>query len=154
MARSKRKAVSEAPADLAALGQEIRDNPYVKRLIEDADLRDNLRSAYDSARKAYGRMNGKGPAKSIMEDKRVQKELRSAADSLKSASEALRKPAKRKRARGGLRLAAVGIVGAGLAVAVNEGLRKKVLDALFGAEEEFEYTSTTTPTPTPQTTAA
>jgi hypothetical protein len=27
---------------------------------------------------------------------------------------------------------------------VSEGLRKKVLDSLFGAEEEFEYSSTTT----------
>jgi hypothetical protein len=39
----------------------------------------------------------------------------------------------------------VALVGAGAAIALNEGLRKKVLDALFGAEEEFEYTSTTTP---------
>ncbi len=38
------------------------------------------------------------------------------------------------------------LVGAGLALALSEGLRKKVLDALFGAEEEFEYTSTTTST--------
>src|SRR3712207_6960774 len=36
-------------------------------------------------------------------------------------------------------------VAGGLALALSEGLRKKVLDALFGAEEEFEYTSTTTP---------
>ena len=43
----------------------------------------------------------------------------------------------------------LGIVGAGLALALSEGLRKKVLDALFGAEEEFEYTSTTTPVATP-----
>ena len=35
------------------------------------------------------------------------------------------------------------IVSGGIALAVSEGLRKKVLDALFGAEEEFEYTSTT-----------
>jgi hypothetical protein len=39
----------------------------------------------------------------------------------------------------------VGLVGAGLALALSEGLRKKVLDALFGAEEEFEYTGSTTP---------
>jgi hypothetical protein len=39
------------------------------------------------------------------------------------------------------------LVGAGLALALSEGLRKKVLDALFGAEEEFEYTSTTSPAP-------
>ena len=36
-------------------------------------------------------------------------------------------------------------MGAGLALAMSEGLRKKVLDALFGAEEEFEYTASTTP---------
>ena len=36
------------------------------------------------------------------------------------------------------------IVAAGAALALSEGLRKKVLDALFGAEEEFEYSSTTT----------
>jgi hypothetical protein len=34
-----------------------------------------------------------------------------------------------------------------LALAFSEGLRKKALDALFGAEEEFEYTSTTSPAP-------
>jgi hypothetical protein len=31
------------------------------------------------------------------------------------------------------------------AIAVSEGLRNKVLDALFGAEEEFDYSSNTTP---------
>ena len=36
------------------------------------------------------------------------------------------------------------LVGVGAALVLSEGLRKKVLDALFGAEEEFEYTSTTT----------
>jgi hypothetical protein len=48
----------------------------------------------------------------------------------------------------------IGLVGAGRALALSEGLRKKVLDSLFGAEEEFEYTSTTTPAPAPATTAA
>jgi hypothetical protein len=37
------------------------------------------------------------------------------------------------------------LIGAGLAIALNEGLRSKVLDMLFGSEEEFEYTSTTSP---------
>ena len=30
-----------------------------------------------------------------------------------------------------------------LALVLSEGLRKALLDRLFGAEEEFEYTSTT-----------
>ena len=42
-----------------------------------------------------------------------------------------------------------GIVGAALALALSEDLRKKVLDALFGAEEEYEYSATTTPSPAP-----
>jgi hypothetical protein len=32
-----------------------------------------------------------------------------------------------------------------LAVALSESLRSKVLDLLFGAEEEFDYSSTTIP---------
>ena len=37
------------------------------------------------------------------------------------------------------------VIGSVAALIASEDLRKKVLDALFGAEEEFEYTSTTTP---------
>ena len=37
-----------------------------------------------------------------------------------------------------------------LALAVSESLRTKVLDMLFGAEEEFDYSTTTAPeTPAP-----
>jgi hypothetical protein len=35
------------------------------------------------------------------------------------------------------------LVGAVVALILSEDARKTVLDALFGAEEEFEYTSTT-----------
>jgi hypothetical protein len=147
---SKNKAAN-AGAGVIAAGAAARENPYVKRLIEDADLRDDLRSAYESARKAYGRVNGKSPAKAL-EDKKVQRELKQAADSLKSAADSLRTPPKRKRRTG--RLLIAGIVGAGLALALSEGLRKKVLDGLFGAEEEFEYTSSTTPAPANNASAA
>jgi hypothetical protein len=140
---SKKKA-AKAGAGAIAAGQAARQNPYVRRLIEDPELREELHSAFDSARKAYGRIDGKGPAKAF-EDKKVQRDLKQAADSLKSAADSLRAPKKRK---GGLgRLLLLAIVGGGLAMAFSEDLRKKVLDTLFGAEEEYEYTSTTTPTP-------
>jgi adenylosuccinate synthase len=139
---------AKAGAGAYAAGQAARNNIYVQRLVEDEDLRDNLRTAFESARKAYARMsNGKGPAKALMEDKKVQRELREAATSLRDAADTLRAPAKRKKRRG--RLLLLGLVGAGLALALSEGLRKKVLDALFGAEEEFEYTSSTSPAATP-----
>ncbi len=38
---------------------------------------------------------------------------------------------------------------AGAAVALNQGLRSRVLDLLFGAEEEFTYTPTTSGSPPP-----
>ena len=137
-----KKRAAKAGAGAIAAGTAARQNPYVQRLIEDAELRANLRSAFESTRKAYSRMNGKGPAKAL-DDKKVQRDLKNAADSLRSAADSLRAKPKRKKRRG--RLLLIAIVGAGVALAVNEGLRKKVLDALFGAEEEFEYTSTTTP---------
>ena len=47
--------------------------PYVQKLIEDDDLRANLRDAYEAARDAYDRaVDGKGPAKAVLEDKRLQ----------------------------------------------------------------------------------
>jgi len=125
-----------------AAGKSARNNPYLQRLVEDEDLRDNLRTAYESSRKAYGRMsNGKGPA-AALDDKKTQKELREAVNSLRDAAETLRGAKKKRRGPKLLVLLVVGAVGAMVA---SEGLRNKVLDALFGAEEEFEYTSTTSP---------
>jgi hypothetical protein len=140
-----KKKAAQAGAGAFAAGKAVRSNPYVRRVMEDAELRDNLRSAFDSARKAYGRMNGKGPVKAVTEDKKTQKELKDAASSLKEAADSLRGTKKKKRRKG--RLFMLAIVGAGVALVASEGLRKKVLDALFGAEEEFEYTASTTPEP-------
>jgi hypothetical protein len=128
----------------ADLYSTARENPYVQRLIEDDELRDNLRDAFEAARDAYGRAtgNGKGTVKAVTSDKKVQKDLRSAAESLRDASEQLRAPKRRKKSRLG-RLILFGIVAGAIAMVLSEGARKTVLDALFGAEEEFEYTSTT-----------
>ena len=130
-----------------AAGKAAKENAYVQRLVEDEELRDNLRAAFESARRAYARMaNGKSPVKAL-ESKKTQKELREAASSLREAADALRGGRKRRKRRGRLLLLAV--VGAGAALVLSEGLRKKVLDALFGAEEEFEYTASTAPAPAP-----
>src|SRR6266536_4610127 len=125
--------------------EKARSNPYIQRLIEDEDLRKSVVQAYESARDAYGRLsNGKHPTTQIFEDKKLQKHVKQAAGNIRDVSVSLREAPKKQKKGGGLgRMLLVGVVGAGVALAVSEGLRKKVLDALFGAEEEFEYTSTT-----------
>ena len=141
-------------AKAGAVGAAASASPYVQRLIQDEELRDNLRAAFDSGRNALDRLNnGKGPAKALLDDKKLHRELKTAADSLREASEALREGPKRKKRKRGLgRLFLIAIVGGAIALAASEDLRNKVLDMLFGAEEEFDYTSTTTPsTPAPQT---
>lgn len=139
----KKKAAAAAGAVMAA-----RENPYVQRIIEDDDLRDNVRVAFEAARQAYERVSrGKAPAK-VLEDKKFHKELQTAAEALKKAGESLREAPKKKRKRKGRKLLLL-VLAAGLAIALSEDLRNKILDALFGAEEEFEYTSTTTPSTPP-----
>ena len=127
----------------AAVG--ARDNPYVRRLVEDPELRENVRDAFEAARHAYKRMsNGKRPAKALMEDKKLQRDLREASQSLREAADQIRGKRRRKRHRG-RRLLLLAILGTGIVMVVSEGARKAVLDKVFGAEEEFEYTSTTSP---------
>ncbi len=136
--------MSKATATRATdIYETARENPYVQRLIEDDELRDSLRDAFEAAKGAYGRATGnnKGAVKAVTSDKKVQKDLREAAESLREASERLRKPAKRKKGIG--RFLLIGLVAGAIALVLSEGARKAVLDALFGAEEEFEYTSST-----------
>ena len=137
------KSTSERAQKAREAARSAGSNPYVRRLIEDQELRNNVREAFDSARHAYQRMsNGKGPVKALTDDKKVQRDLRNAAESLREASDQIR--GKRKHHRWG-RLLVIAMLGAVLAIALSEDLRKAVLDRLFGAEEEFEYSSTTTP---------
>jgi hypothetical protein len=130
---------------------------YLQRLVQDDELRGSLLAAYGAARNAYGRMsNGKPAAQAVLEDRKLQRELKEAANALRDASSALRAPKRRRRSGGGIgrTLLLVAVAGA-LAIALNESLRSKVLDLLFGAEEEFDYSSTTAPSePAPAGAAA
>jgi hypothetical protein len=139
----------------AAAARGARENPYVQRIIQDEELRDNMVVAYEAAKNAFGRLNnGKAPTKVLIEDKKLHKDLKRTADAIRDATTALRdapkhsKPASKRK--GGIgKLLLVALLGAIIAVALSESLRGKVLDALFGAEEEFDYTSNTAPAAPP-----
>jgi hypothetical protein len=139
-------AARDKAAKAGSAYQSVASSPYVQRIIQDPELRKNVRDAFDVSRRAYGRLaNGKAPSKALMEDKKLHRDLREAAVSLREVGVALKEGPKRKRKRRLGRKLLLLAVGAGLALALSEGLRSKVLDALFGAEEEFDYTSTTAP---------
>ncbi len=147
--RKKAKAVPFNTADVANIAKA---NPYIQRLIEDSKLRDNVHKAIESTKSAYDRLtNGKTPGKALLEDKKLQHDLRDALEAVRDAtialSEAPKKQARKSR-RFGRRIMVLGL-GAGLALVGSEKLRSKVLDTLFGAEEEFAYTP---PAPAPTST--
>jgi hypothetical protein len=142
-------AAKKQAAKAQSAAEDAWGNPYVQRVVQDAELRDNVRVAIDNARSAYARISSGKSASKLVEDKKLQKDLKQSAEALRDAAQALKDGPKRKR-KGGLgKLLVVGIIGAGLAIALSEDLRNKVLDALFGSEEEFDYSSTTTPPPPP-----
>jgi hypothetical protein len=156
--RRKSKAVPFNAADVADIAK---SNPYLRRLIEDAKLRANLRQAADSSKRVYERLsNGKTSPRQLLEDKKVQSDVRKTLEAVRDATITLT-DAPRKRARKGLtfgRTLLVAGIGGGAALVGSEKLRSKVLDVLFGAEEEFEYTppsaATTASTPPTQQTPA
>lgn len=148
------KAVPFSSADLANI---TKANPYIQRLIEDSVLRDNMRIAIDSSKSAFDRLtSSKAPQKAILEDKKLQNDLREAAEAVRDVAQALsdapKHPGGAKKKKGlrlGRKLVFV-VVAAAAALGASESLRSKVLDALFGAEEEFQYTPPAgTPTPPP-----
>jgi hypothetical protein len=142
------KAVPFSPADLAS----IKDNPYIQRVIEDGTLRDNVTNVIESGKGAYGRLASNGaPHKAVLEDDKLHQHVESAAASIRDIALALndvdtkhKQPFKKKKHRG--RLLLMLLIGAIVALVLSEGLRNKLLDGLFGKEEEFQYTP---PAPAP-----
>ncbi len=149
--RSKQK-VPFGASDVANLAK---SNPYLARLIEDAKLRANLRTAADSSKRLYQRVaDGKITPRSLLDDKKVQAEVRKTVESVRAVAEAMSEAPKKKakKARKAGRALVIAGVGGAAAMVGSEKLRSKVLDVLFGAEEEFEYTPPAPSTP-PATTA-
>jgi hypothetical protein len=158
---AKKRSAVLAGASAAQAVEAVKSSPLVQRVVTDEDLHDNVRVAYASARQAYERLaSSKKPPQAVLNDKKLHAQVAAAAVALRDVGNALSnpgKPARKKRSGGLIRKLLVLVVGAGAAVAVSADLRNKLLDLLFGAEEEFDYTSTTapaTPPPAPATPAA
>jgi hypothetical protein len=149
MASRRKKVAKAVPFNAADLSSITRTNPYIQRLIEDATLRENVRVAIDATKSAVNRLtSAKAPQKAILDDRKLQNDLKQAAEAVRDAPK--NPKAKKKGLRLGRKLMLVALGGA-VALGASESLRSKVLDTLFGAEEEFQYTP---PPGTPASTPA
>jgi hypothetical protein len=139
---SKRKHADEAPANGAETAGSPDASAYIRRLIDDNELRETVGRALESSRRAYERLSKTRKTSKLLDDKKLQADVHEALEAFRDAAlgltDAPRRGAKKARKRG--RKLMVLALGGGLAMVASEDLRSKVLDALFGAEEEFEYT--------------
>ena len=140
MSRKKAADVVEEAAAEPAVSPEA--GAYLKRLVEDADLRETVGRALDSSRRAYERLSKARRPGKLLDDKQLQADVHEALQAFRQAAAGLTEDAReasRKGRKRGRKLLIL-VVGGGLALVASEDLRSKVLDTLFGAEEEFQYT--------------
>jgi hypothetical protein len=121
--------------------------PYVQRALTDPALRENVRSAYQSARTVYDELIGNrsvaGVATKVAADKDIQEELRSAVSELRRAAERVQgkgdAPAAAENRGSGLLLA----IGLALALLFNPITGRKtrtwLSERLLGGGGEFTY---------------
>ena len=115
--------------------------PYVQRAVQDEDLRENVKAAFQAARDVYDELLGNRGvttiAARVATDKEIQDRLRDAVDELREASERVQG----KKDHGG-RNATLLLAGIALGVLFNPATgpdtRRWLKDKLFGPEQPFD----------------
>jgi len=116
--------------------------PYFERAMQDQELRENVRNAYESARSIYDELIGNrgvaGVARRVATDKDIQEELRTAIAELRTAADRVRGREQHSGRNSGLLL--IGIVLAALFNPVTgPQTRKWLSDRLLGGDGDFTY---------------
>jgi len=115
--------------------------PYVERLARDEDLHDNVKRAYESARRIYDELLGDrgttGMAFKVARDKDLQSELKKAVDELREAGKRVQGKESHSSRNATLLLAGIAL-GVLFNPATGPETRKWLKDRLFGPEQPFE----------------
>jgi hypothetical protein len=116
--------------------------PYVRRAIEDEELRKNLRSAFITARGVYDEVIAKrgmtGVATKVASDNDIQDQLRSAIEDLRSAANRVQGREAHKARNTSLLLAGI-VIGILFNPLTGPETRRWLKNKIFGEEEEFGY---------------
>ena len=115
--------------------------PYVERAVGDAELRDNVRAAFQAAREVYDELMGNRSmttvATKVATDKDIQDKLREAVDELRQAAD--RVQGKREHSGRNTTLLVVGIsLGLLFNPITGPATRKWLADLVFG-KDDFTY---------------
>ena len=116
--------------------------PYVERALRDEDLRENVRSAYESARSIYNELIGNrgvtGVAARMATDKDIQAELRSAIAELRQAADRVQGKSEHSGRNGGLLFIGI-VIGILFNPLTGSQTRKWLSDRVFGGGDDFTY---------------
>jgi hypothetical protein len=116
--------------------------PYVKRALQDEELRENLRSAFASARDVYDELLGNrgvtGIATKVASDEDIQEQLRSAIQDLRKAADRIQGEESHKSRNSTLLLAGI-VLGILFNPVTGPETRRWLKDKIFGEDEEFGY---------------
>jgi hypothetical protein len=116
--------------------------PYVDRALHDAELRANVRSAYDSARSIYNELIGNrgvtGLATRVATDKDIQHDLRSTIAELRQAADRVQGKEVHKSRNGGLLFLGI-LLGVLFNPFTGAQTRKWLSDRVLGGGDDFTY---------------
>ena len=116
--------------------------PYVKRAIQDEELRENVRNAFSTARDVYDELMGgrgvTGVASKVASDTEIQDQLRSAIEDLRSAANRIQGKEEHKGRNTSLLLAGIAL-GILFNPMTGPETRRWLKDKVFGEDEEFGY---------------
>jgi hypothetical protein len=116
--------------------------PYVDRALHDAELRDNVRSAYESARSIYNELMGNrgvtGVATRVATDRDIQDELRSTIGELRKAADRVQGKEVHKSRNGGLLFLGI-LLGILFNPLTGTQTRKWLSDRVLGGGDDFTY---------------
>jgi hypothetical protein len=116
--------------------------PYVDRALHDAELRDSVRNAYESARSIYNELIGNrgvtGLATRVATDKDIQDELRSTIVELRKAADRVQGKEAHSRRNSGLLFIGI-LLGALFNPLTGAQTRKWLSDRVLGGGDDFTY---------------
>jgi hypothetical protein len=116
--------------------------PYVDRALHDAELRDNVRNAYESARSIYNALIGNrgvsGLATRVATDKDIQQDMRSTITELRRAADRMQGKDVHKSRNGGLLFLGI-LLGVLFNPFTGAQTRKWLSDRVLGGGDDFTY---------------